>query len=108
MAALADVAALAPAKVCYEAGLSGMESEFSRYMEAVSTLERCGVPRERLMTEKAEVYGRLAELNHQIRQAQREKALCQEILGQIPQMEAELQKTATKEREVRNNEHRRR
>ena len=107
-AALADVAALAPAKVCYEAGLSGMESEFSQYMEAVSTLERCGVPREQLMTEKAEVYGRLAELNRQIRQARREKALCQEILGQIPQMEAELQKTETKEREVRNNEHRRR
>ena len=44
--ALADVEALAPAKQCYEDGLSGMEAEFTRYMDAVATLERCGIPRE--------------------------------------------------------------
>ena len=50
--ALADVEALAPAKVCYEKGLSGMEEEFARYMQAVRLLERCGVPSEHLTQEK--------------------------------------------------------
>jgi len=66
-AALADAEALAPAKALYEEGLSGMETEFARYMEAVAVLERCGIPRDRLMTEKAEIYEQLAEINRQIR-----------------------------------------
>ena len=52
--ALADVEALAPAKVCYEKGLSGMEEEFARYMQAVRLLERCGIPSEHLTQEKTE------------------------------------------------------
>ena len=61
--ALADAEALAPVKELYEAGLSGMETEFAQYMDAVAALEQCGVPRERLIQEKAELYERLAELN---------------------------------------------
>ncbi len=44
--ALADAAALAQAKALYEEGLSGMETEFSRYMEAEAVLEQSGIPRE--------------------------------------------------------------
>ena len=53
--ALADAEALAPARELYEAGLSGMEAEFARYMDAVAALEQCGVPREGLIQEKAEL-----------------------------------------------------
>ena len=50
--ALTDVAALSQAKALYEEGLSGMEEEFSRYMEAVSALEQCDIPAERLAAER--------------------------------------------------------
>ena len=78
--ALADAEALAPVKELYEAGLSGMETEFAQYMDAVAALEQCGVPREGLIQEKAELYERLAELNRQIRAERRKLALCRERL----------------------------
>ena len=43
-AALADVEALAPAKALYEDGLSGMEAEYVRYMDAVAVLEQLSTP----------------------------------------------------------------
>ena len=106
--ALADAEALAPARELYEDGLSGMEAEFTQYLEAVSTLEQCGIPREQLISEKAQVYQQLAELNRQIRQERKKQALCREILERIPQIETELQKTEAREKEVRSDEHRRR
>ena len=106
--ALADAEALAPVKELYEAGLSGMETEFAQYMDAVAALEQCGVPREGLIQEKAELYERLAELNRQIRAERRKLALCREILDRIPQIETELQKAEVREKEVRSDEYRRR
>ena len=90
-AALADAEALAPAKTLYADGLSGMEAEFARYMEAVAVLEGCGIPRDRLLREKAELYEQVAEINRQIRQERKKLALCQEILGEIPKMERDIQ-----------------
>ncbi len=90
--ALADVEALAPAKVLYEDGLSGMEEEFARYMDAVAELERCPIPRERLLEEKTELYGELAEINRQIRAERKKLALCREICDRLPRMEREIQK----------------
>ena len=98
--ALADVEVLAPAKELYEGGLSGMEEEFTQYLEAVSILEQCGVPREHLILEKAQVYEQLAELNRQIRQERKKLALCREILDRIPQMEREIQKTEVHSRDA--------
>ena len=106
--ALADAEALAPVRELYEDGLSGMEAEFAQYLEAVSTLEQCGIPREQLISEKAQVYQQLAELNRQIRQERKKQALCREILDRIPQIETELQKTEAREKEVRSDEYRRR
>ena len=99
--ALADMEVLAPAKELYEGGLSGMEEEFTQYLEAVSILEQCGVPREHLILEKAQVYEQLAELNRQIRQERKKLALCREILDRIPQMEREIQKTEVHSRDAR-------
>lgn len=106
--ALADVEALAPAKVCYEKGLSGMEEEFARYMQAVRLLEQCGVPSEHLTQEKTEVYNQLAELNRQIRAERKKLALCREIQTASKQMEEDIRKTETRGNEVEHDEHRRR
>lgn len=106
--ALADVEVLAPAKELYEDGLSGMEAEFAQYLEAVSTLEQCGIPRERLISEKAQVYQQLAELNRQIRQERKKLTLCREILDRIPQIEQTFQNTNDLRKEVERDERRRR
>ena len=57
-----------------------MEAEFAQYLEAVSTLEQSKIPREQLISEKAQVYQQLAELNRQIRQERKKLALCRERL----------------------------
>ncbi len=105
-AALSDEAALAPAKALYEDGLSGMEAEFSRYMEAVSVLDSCGISREALTVEKADIYARLAEINRAIRAERKKLTLCAEIQERIPFMECSIEKIKAKE--VKNHEHRQR
>ena len=85
-----------------------METEFAQYMDAVAALEQCGVPRERLIQEKAELYERLAELNRQIRAERRKLALCRKTQNSLPRMEQEIDKAEARESEVRTNEHRRR
>ena len=106
--ALADAEALAPARELYGAGLSGMEAEFAQYMDAVAALEQCGIPREGLIQEKAELYERLAELNRKIRAERKKLALCRKIQNSLPRMEQETEKVEARESEVRTNEHRRR
>ena len=107
-AALADVEALAPAKALYEDGLSGMEAEFARYLEAVAVLEGCSVPRERLTAEKAEIYEQVAEVNRQIRGLRKKLALCRDILDRLPQMEHDINKIEEHTKEVERDERRRR
>ena len=106
--ALADAEALAPSKALYEEGLTGMEAEFEKYMEAVKQLEKCGISAERLTEEKAEIYEQLASLNREIRAERRKLKLCQEIRQQIPAMEQDIQNTDEHQKEVQEHEHRRR
>ena len=106
--ALADVAALAQAKQLYEDGRSGMEAEYTRYMEAVAVLEQCGIPRERLSNEKAEIYEQLAQVNRDIRAERKKLALCQEIQSRLPQMEHDINKIEEHTKEVERDERRRR
>ena len=105
--ALADVEVLAQARQLYEDGLSGMEAEFARYMDAVAVLEGCNIPRERLMAEKADIYRQLAELNHQIRAERKKLALCQEICSHLPKMEQDIQKIETKDEVIHDDRRRR-
>lgn len=100
--ALADVETLAQAKALYDEGLSGMETEFSRYMEAVSALEQCGIPPERLMAEKAELYERLAQVNRNIRTVRKQLELCEEIQDRLPQMEQTIERIEFREQEKHN------
>lgn len=106
-AALADVEALAPAKALYEDGLSGMETEFARYREAVAVLEGCSIPRERLTAEKAEIYEQVAEVNRQIRAERKKLALCRDILDRLPQMEQNIQKIEAKDEVIHDDSRRR-
>lgn len=105
--ALADSDALAPAKALYEDGILGMESEYARYVEAVSMLETCGIPKSLLMKEKAEVYEQLAQINQEIKTVRKQLALCREIQDRIPKMERSLQQIEKKD-EVKRDEYRRR
>ena len=106
--ALADADALAPSKALYQDGLTGMEYEFEKYMEAVTLLESCGIPRDRLTAEKAELYEQLAEVNREIRTQRRKIKLCQEIRQGLPQMEEDIERTEARESEVKRDEHWRR
>lgn len=101
-AALTDKAALAQAKVLYAEGLSGMETEFSRYMEAASILEQCGISQEQLTAEKAGLYEQLAQVNRDIRAARKNLALCKEIQNHLPQMERAIEKIESREQEKHN------
>ena len=105
--ALADVNALAPAKTLYDEGLSGMEDELARYMDAMAMLEQCPIPREQLTAEKADVYRQLAELNRQIRAEQKKLALCREIQESLPRMEQEIQKIEMKDEVIHDDRRRR-
>ena len=104
--ALADAEALAEAKRLYDEGLTGMEAEAARYMEAAAALESCPIPRERLAAEKAEIYQQVAEINRRIREERKKLALCQEIQDRLPRMEQSIEKLERKE--VIHDEHRRR
>ena len=105
--ALADAEALAPAARLYGEGLSGMEEEFARYMDALDVLERCPIPRDRLTAEKVDVYRQLAEVNRQIRAERKKLALCREIQGRLPQMEHDIQKIEMKDEVIRDDDRRR-
>ena len=97
--ALADTAALAQVRELYDEGLSGMETEFSRYMEARAILEQCGIPLERITAEKAELYEQLAQVNREIRATRKKLALCKEIQDRLPQMERTIEKMESREAE---------
>ena len=71
--------------------MPGMEEPFARYMDAVSTLEWCGIPKEQIMAEKAELYRQLADINREIRRMRKEISLCEAIEKNRPQMEHDIQ-----------------
>ena len=106
--ALSDAEALAPARDCYESGMPGMEEPFARYMDAVSALEQCGIHREQLMAEKAELYRQLADVNREIRRARKEISMCDTIERNRPQMEHDIHVAEAKAKEVERDEYRRR
>ena len=89
--ALADEAALEPAKECFEMGLPGMEEELARYQAAKELLDQCPISRERLMEEKAALYQRLAEANRESQSARKQLTLCKAVFYNRPQMERDIQ-----------------
>lgn len=88
--ALAAEEALAMSKALYEEGLSGMESEYAQYAEAKAILDTCGVSRQALTEEKADIYEQLAQLNKQIRAERQKIKLCREIADSTAKMQQDI------------------
>ena len=88
--ALAAEEALAMSKALYEEGLSGMESEYAQYVEAKATLDTCGISRQALTEEKADIYEQLAQLNKQIRAERKKIKLCREIADSAAVMQRDV------------------
>lgn len=90
--ALSAVKSLAPAKELYETGQAGFEAEYQRYIDASALLNDCGISREGLAEEKAEIYEKLTNLNREIRQLRKDLKVCQEITGEMPKLERRIQR----------------
>ncbi len=106
--ALAAAEALLPAKELYASGMTGIEDEFARYMDAVGVLEKSGISREQLTKEKAHLYAAIADANREMRAEKRNIALCDEIAGSALRMEKDIESTKQHTREVNRDERRRR
>lgn len=100
-AALADAETLREAAKLHESGVPGMEAERAGYADAVAVLETCGIPKERLAREKAELYEEIAVLNREIREQRKKLEMCVEILRKTPEIADNIQKIALKRRERR-------
>ena len=88
--ALAAEESLAASKALYEEGISGMESEYAQYAEAKATLDACGISRQALTEEKADIYEQLAQLNKQIRAERQKIKLCREIVDSAAVMQRDV------------------
>ena len=99
-AALADADALEPAKKCYESGLTGIEDELTRYVEAVNTIAQSGQTAETLKKEKAELYGQLADINRQIKAQRNNLSLCKTIRNETPRMEQAISQLEPKQKHI--------
>ena len=94
--ALATEESLAVSKALYEEGLSGMESEYAQYAEAKATLDACGISRQALTEEKADIYEQLAQLNKQIRTKRQKIKLCREIAEATAKMQQDIERSDEK------------
>ena len=88
--ALAAEESLAVSKALYEEGLSGMEAEYAQYAEAKATLDACGISRQALTEEKADIYEQLAQLNKQIRAERQKIKLCRAIADSAAVMQRDV------------------
>ena len=105
--ALSDAESLAPVKPLYEAGLTGMEEEYLRYMEAVRVLDGCGISREMLLAQKSDLYTKLADLNREIRRMRKYVAMCQTIQKEALQIQENNHKVEPERDEVNKHDRKR-
>ena len=97
--ALTDEEALAPAKQLYDQGHSGMEVEAQQCMDAVKLLDGCGVSREALSQQQAELYTKLADLNWEIRQVRKQLKMCADIQSRTAEMKENIREIEAPERQ---------
>ena len=62
----------------------------SPYAEAKATLDACGISRQALTEEKADIYEQLAQLNKQIRAERQKIKLCREIADSAAVMQRDV------------------
>ena len=87
-AALSIVEHLQDVPELYTQGVSGIEEDYKRYLEAERKLE--GMDLEALRTERNEVYAKVASINAEIRECRKELRLCEQILADSPKIEQQL------------------
>lgn len=97
MELLAAEESLVVSKALYEEGISGMESEYAQYAEAKAVLDACGISRQALTEEKADIYEQLAQLNKQIRAERQKIKLCREIADSAAVMQRDVDMQEKKE-----------
>lgn len=73
-----------------------MESEYAQYAEAKATLDACGISRQALTEEKADIYEQLAQLNKQIRTKRQKIKLCREIAEATVKMQQDIERSDEK------------
>ena len=106
--ALADVEALAPVKQLYEDGVTGMEDEYRKYQQAVDLLGHCGISREKLLREKADIYTQVADINREIRRVRKDLVMCQKIQEEVSNIQKQLHPQNIERNEVKEHEHQQR
>ena len=62
-----------------EAVFAGFKPQKAEYDDAKEVLDTCGIPRETLLAEKADLYEQLAQVNQQLRQERRKLKQCRAI-----------------------------
>ncbi len=87
-AALSTVEHLQDVPELYTQGVSGIEEDYRRYLEAERKLN--GVDLEALKAERNEVYEKVASSNAEIRDCRKELRLCEQILEDSPKIERQL------------------
>lgn len=86
--ALSTVEHLQDVPELYVQGVSGIEENYKRYLEAERKLE--GVDLEAFKAERNEVYEKVASINAEIRECRKELRLCEQILADSPKIEQQL------------------
>lgn len=94
--AIADVNALKPAKTLYDEGVTGIEDEFVRYLNAVEILEKAGVGKEQIAQEKAQLYESIADVNREIFKLKKELTMCRNITDGMAQIQKDIHTVETK------------
>ena len=87
-AALSIVEHLQDVPELYTQGVSGIEEDYKRYLEAERKLN--GVDLEALKAERNEVYEKVASINAEIREQRKELRLCEQIMADSPKIEQQL------------------
>ena len=84
-AALATVEHLQEVPALYAQGVSGIEQDYKRYLEAEQKLN--GVDVEALRAERNEVYEKVASVNAELRECRKELRLCEQIQADSPKIQ---------------------
>ncbi len=86
--ALSTAEHLADVPDLYTQGVVGIEKDYKRYLDAARKLG--GADLEALKAERNEVYERVASINAEIRECQKELRLCEKIQADSPRIEQQM------------------
>ena len=98
-AALSTVEHLQDVPELYAQGVSGIEDDYKRYLEAERKLN--GADLEALKAERNEVYEKVASINAEIRDCRKELRLCEQILEDSSKIEQQLSEEVELEEQER-------